>query len=101
MPSSLYLLTVLGLINTHLELTMAVLKRHFARLSPFYLWTDVLGCPREASLELSVDHVPYLLRGGSYCCILWLPVLWLCACHCEAATPPEPWHHTAHCEDDC
>lgn len=45
--------------------------------------------------------MPCLPRGGSDCCILWLPLLWLCACHCATPTPPEPWHHIAHCEDDC
>lgn len=47
------------------------------------------------------DPLPMCLpRGGPYRCLLRLPVLWLCACHCEAPTPPEPHHHTSHCQDD-
>lgn len=42
-----------------------------------------------------------LPRGGPHCCLLWLPVLWLCARHCAAPPSPEPRHHTSHRQDDC
>lgn len=57
---------------------------------------DTVHCSQPHADPLTM----YLPRCGPHCCLLRLPILRLCACHCAAPTSPEPRHHTSHCQDD-